>query len=334
MLKAVTIDDVAIHAGVSRSAVSRTFTPGASVSPAMRARVSEAAQILGYRPNLVARSLSKSQTNIIAVGVTRLENGFNAELLQAIAKQLASRGFRILLFGGDTFLDADPLVEDMLRYRPDGCLLLASRSSSRFADECRKIGVPLVLVNRSAKKTACAVVGDNLTGGRKIAEFLLAGGHQRFAFMAGMDGASTSEEREAGFTRRLREAGRRIAIRLSGHYDTENARNAARAILGHQTRPDALFCANDHMAVAAMDVARREFGMVIGQDISIVGYDDSSVSRIAGIDLTTYAQPLAQMAETAVDLLIERLGNRQTHVVRKVIRGKLIVRGSARLPEI
>lgn len=330
MLKAVTIDDVASHAGVSRSAVSRTFTPGASVSPTMRAKVSAAAQILGYRPNLVARSLSKSQTNIIAVGVTRLENGFNAELLQAIAKELANHGFRILLFGSDAFIDADPLVEDILRYRPDGCLLLASRSSSRFADECAKIGVPLVLVNRSAKRTACAVVGDNLAGGRKIADFLLAGGHQRFAFMAGIDGASTSEERETGFTRRLRDSGHRVAIRLSGQYDTETARHAAREILSHSARPDALFCANDHMAVAAMDVARREFGLIVGQDISIVGFDDSAVSRIAGVDLTTYAQPLAEMAHTAVDLLLTRLGNHQTQVVRKVIRGKLIVRGSTR----
>jgi DNA-binding LacI/PurR family transcriptional regulator len=206
--KPATIDDVARIAGVSRSAVSRAYTPGASVSGVTRAKVAEAAAKLGYRPNLVARSLSTRRSNTIAIALTRLENGFHAEALQELSLRLAEIGFRVLLFITDHHSDDDPPVDTVLRHQVDAIILLSMRLSSHFALECAAAGVPVVLFNRTTDFAAVpAVTGDNAGGGAMVAEFLLEGGHQRIAIMTGFEDSSTSRDREMGFTERLLASG-------------------------------------------------------------------------------------------------------------------------------
>lgn len=329
-----TIDDVAKLAGVSRFAVSRAYTPGASVAPATREKIERASKALGYQPNLIARSLSTQRSQLVAIAVSRLENSFHAELIEYLSIELAGRGYRVVLMMIDRRADHDPPLSDILQYKVDAVILLSVSLSSQFTVECRAANVPVLLVNRYAEDaTVPAVVGDNEAGAAAIADFLLDGGHDRLAFIAGCENASTSRDRERGFTRRIKERGARKPMRAVGNFLADHAAEAARGLLSRKTRPDAIFCANDHMAFAVMDVAQREFGLTVGSEISVVGFDDSLPARWAGGGLTTFAQPTQTMADTAVRQLMTHFSGNSIASQRIVIDGALIVRSSARVPD-
>ncbi len=139
------------------------------------------------------------------------------------------------------------------------------------------------------------MTSDNHHGGRKLAEFLLAGGHQRIAHIAGWEGASTQQDREAGFLQGLAQGGASLYARAVGNFNFETARSAAREMFAGPDRPDAVFVANDHMAFAVMDVLRFELGLTVPQDVSVVGYDDVALSAWSSYDLTTVRQPSNRM---------------------------------------
>lgn len=318
---------------MSRYTVSRAYTPGASVAPATRLKIEAAAEALGYRPNLIARSLSTQRSYLVAVAVARLENSFHAEIMQSLSVGLAARGYRLLVFVTDSRVDGDPPMEEILQYRADALVLLSVRLSSRFTQQCRAANVPVLLLNRYVEDApVAAVVGDNEVGAETIADFLLDGSHERLAFIAGFEDSSTSRDRERAFTRRLAERGARTPARAVGNFLADQAAEATRTLLSGKDRPDAIFCANDHMAFAAMDVARREFGLEVGRQLSVVGFDGSLPSRWAGPGLTTYTQPAQIMAGLAVDQVAGRLASSEIVPRRTVVRGQLIVRSSARVP--
>ncbi|MBO1075886.1 LacI family DNA-binding transcriptional regulator [Roseomonas marmotae] len=332
-IRAATAHDVARLAGVSQSAVSRAFTPGASIAPDTARKVAEAAARLGYRPNLIARSLITRRSSIIGVAAAYLENPFYPAMLEALSTALEGAGYRVLLFTARPGESSDPILEEVLRYRLDALVMASASLSSRFALECRQAGIPVVLLNRRTEDGATSsVTGDNHGGAALIARFLAAGGHRRPAFIAGLENASTSREREAGFREALAALGLPPPLRAVGHYDFAEAARAARELLSAPERPDALFCANDHMAFAALGVARREFGLEPGREVSIIGFDDAGPASWPVVDLTTYAQPIQPMAARVLSILSHHLADPAAPAVGAVMPGELVLRGSARLP--
>lgn len=328
-----TAADVAREAGISQSAVSRAFTPGASVAQSTRHRVLEAARKLKYRPNALARSLTTQRSRIIAVAMTQLDNPFYPSVLQSLSRLLQARGYQILLFTAPQGEAADPLFESVMRYQVDGIILASTMLSSALARECRGAGVPVVLFNRTTNDTGMSsVAGDNEAGGAAIAAFLHAGGHRRYAFMAGLEDSSTSRDRERGFRTALKELGVAEISRAVGRYTREDAAEATRALLHQEQRPDAIFCANDHMAIACMEVARMEFGLNIPRDLSIVGFDDAGMASAPTFDITTYSQPFAAMAAATVSMLSDLMDAPDQPPRRCIVGGELIVRSSARRP--
>ncbi|MBC9176834.1 LacI family DNA-binding transcriptional regulator [Pseudoroseomonas ludipueritiae] len=333
IFRRVTANDVARLAGTSQSAVSRVFTPGASVSAETREKVMAAAGQLGYRPNAIARSLITRRSRIVAVAMAYLNNQFYPDVLEALSDRLQAHGYQILLFTADRHAAADPVLEQVMRYQVDAIVLASTSLSSAFARECRQAGVPVVMFNRTTDDPGLlSVTGDNERGGHTIARFLLAGGHRRPAFIAGLEASSTNRDRERGFTRGLAEAGLATPLRAVGHYSFEGAAEATRQLLRRANRPDAIFCANDHMAIACMDVARHEFGLSVPEDLSVIGFDDVGPARWAGYDLTSYSQPLLPMVEATVTLLMECMEDPSRPMRGVVLEGQLVVRGSARRP--
>jgi DNA-binding LacI/PurR family transcriptional regulator len=329
----ITSADVAARAGVSRSAVSRCFTPGASVSSQTRARVMDAAQALGYRPNAIARSLNKGRSRIIAVVLGYMDNPFYPAMLERLAESLRSRGYRLLLFTARSDGSGDELLSEILDYQVDGVILASILLTSGLAQRCRAARIPLVLVNRTTEdRDVSSVTADNRVGARAMADFLLAGGHRRFAFVAGLASSSTNHDREVAFRARLAEAGVNAVMREEGGYTWEGAREATRRLLRGPRPPDAIFCANDHMAMAAMDVARFEFGLRAPDDVSIVGYDDVAGTAWPSYRLTTVEQPVDAMARAAVDVLMARVEGDERGGAQVRIPGELVVRESARRP--
>ncbi|WDS35036.1 LacI family DNA-binding transcriptional regulator [Pseudoxanthomonas sp.] len=328
-----TASDVAELAEVSQSAVSRTFTPGASVSEITRARVLAAAAKLNYTPNHLARSLSTQRSQIVGVALTYLDNQFYPQVLQRLSDELGKAGYRVLLFITHGRSEADPALEELLRYRVDALILASTSLSSRLAAECARVGVPVVMFNTvDADSTTPGVSGSNVLGGRTIASYLATGGHQRFAFLAGASESSTTRERERGFVERLAELGHPRPRREEGYYTFDGALAATRRLLKPAQRPDAIFCANDHMAMAALQVARIEFGLEPGRDVSIVGFDDVDIARWPGFSLTTYSQPAASMVTETIRILRQLLAGKPPAQQRTQVPGRLIVRGSARQP--
>ncbi|NWD04162.1 LacI family DNA-binding transcriptional regulator [Pseudomonas gingeri] len=330
----ITAHDVARLAGVSQSAVSRTFTKGASVSAKTRQKVEEAASTLGYRPNQWARSLIKRRSNLIGVVAPSMENPFYSAVLEALSAAFEELGYRVLLFSTANHEDCDPILEEILGYRVEALVLVSASLSSRFAQECKQTGLPVVLVNR--RNDSCSVssvTSDNAQGSLEIAQFLVAGNHRQLAYIAGKESSSTSRDREIAFIGELERLGHPMPQREIGHYTFNGAMSATRRLLSGANPPDGIFCANDIMALAAINVAREEFGLALGRDISIIGFDDISIATWPTFSLTTYVQPVSEMVNRAVGIICAQLENPDTPAIQVVVRGQLIVRKSSKIPE-
>ncbi|MGV6873133.1 LacI family DNA-binding transcriptional regulator [Pseudochelatococcus sp. B33] len=329
----ITAKDVARYVGVSQSAVSRTFTEGASVAPETRAKIIEAARKLGYRPNALARSLITHRSYMIGVLVGHPENKFYQYVLDILVGRLRARGYKILLFSGVDAPQEETVVEDILQYQLDGLVLISSNLSELLARECEAAGVPIVMYNRKTSlPSGSSVTNDNRNSSRELAQFLIAGGHQRFAYVAGISSSSTNQDREAGFYEGLEAAGIRDCIRVSGQYTHSGASEAARYLFSHPMPPDAVFCANDYMAAAVMDVARYEFGLEIPRDLSVVGYDDAWHAAWSSYALTTVDQSASVMVDHVIETLLGHLDGTIAKPVHIVVPNRIIVRKSARLP--
>ncbi len=332
----ITSFDVARLAEVSQSAVSRTFTPGASVSEATKRKVLDAARKLGYRPNAHARSLITKRSRIIGLVLSYLENLFYPVALERLAKRLQRDGYHVLLFVTET-QNSDELVNEILQYHVDGIVLAATTLSSGLAQRCADASIPVVLFNRVMASGSAGAVSsvrsDNIGGGRAVARFLAESGHTRIAYIAGNEESSTNLERERGFREELAARGLRIWARGVGNYEFEQARRATRELFQPKAEhPDAVFVASDHMAFAVMDTLRFELGLRVPQDVSVVGFDNVPQAEWGSYRLSTVEQPVEPMIEATVGLLQKYL--RDEHFPQSenvVVPGCLIVRESARV---
>ncbi|MBQ4825804.1 LacI family DNA-binding transcriptional regulator [Leisingera sp. HS039] len=330
----VTSMDVARLAGVSQSAVSRVFTPGASASKKTIEKVRKAAKELGYRPNVLARAMVSGKSGIIGLVVAYLNNQYYPEALEKLTNALQDRGYHVLVFlASHAAGNIDRVVEEILDFQVDGIIAASVALSSDLSARCQTAGVPMVLFNRAQDdQSMSAVTSDNIAGGRKAAEFLLAGGHEKIGYIAGWEGASTQRDREAGFTAELAAAGKTLHAREVGNFVTEEAQAATRRMFANDP-PDAVFVANDHMAIAVMDTLRFELGLSVPDDVSVIGYDDVTVASWPTYNLTTVRQPANRMVAETVDILLAKIEGPDAGPRRVEIDGPLIVRGSARIPE-
>jgi LacI family transcriptional regulator len=335
MAEKITSLQVAEKAGVSQSAVSRVFTPGASVSAKTAEKVRKAARELGYRPNILARAMITGRSRIIGLVVAYLENHFYPEVLEKLSNALQAQGYHVLIFmASNTAENIDGVMDEILDYQVDGIILASVAMSSDLTQRCEAAGVPVVLFNRlQDDETLSGVASDNVAGGRKLAEFLIDGGHRKIAHIAGWEGASTQRDREQGFLEGLAAAGMTLHSRATGNFHADQAKGAARQLFDTEDRPDAVFVANDHMAFAVMDVLRYELGLRIPQDVSVVGYDDVIIASWPSYDLTTLRQPANRMVQETVRTMLARIDTPDAPARRVAIDGPLIVRGSARIPE-
>lgn len=333
----ITSLDVARLAEVSQSAVSRAFTPGASVSEPTRRKVMDAARKLGYQPNAHARSLITGRSRMVGLVLTHLQNLLYPVVLEQLAARLQTSGYHVLLFIRDD-QEADELVTELLQYNVDGIILGAATLSSALALRCADASVPVILFNRVVASSSAGAVSsvrtDNGSGGREIARFLAAGGHRCIAYLAGLEDASTNLERERGFREGLAQAGLRVFARAVGNYDYEQARAATRELFRSPgDRPDAVFAASDHMAIAVMDTLRHELGLRVPQDVSVVGFDNTPQAAWDSYRLTTFAQPIEAMVQAMVEILQTVMRAEGAPTSRNVILpGRLMVRDSARRP--
>jgi DNA-binding LacI/PurR family transcriptional regulator len=326
--------DVARLAGVSQAAVSRTFTAGASVSEGTRAKVLAAAEELGYRTNIIARSLIRKSTNMIGLVVMRFTNPFYAQMIRDFTRALQDLGYWTLLFNIASAHEVEDALPAALQYQVDGLIITSATLSSKMADACARAGTPVVLFNRYALDDKVNVVRcDNVLGGRLVADALMDGGHQRLAYIAGEEDSSTNRDRELGFVQRLKERGNDLAYREGqGDYSYESGYAVAQCLLSEDEPPDGIFCASDLMAMGALDLARCDLRCRVPEDLSIVGFDDIPMASWPGYNLTTIRQPVEEMVHSTIQVLVDAIRSPETETVTKVVAPSLVVRSSARIP--
>lgn len=332
----ITSIDVAREAGVSQSAVSRVFSDGGSASASTVRKVQEAADKLGYRPNVLARSLITGKSRIIGVIVAYLENQFYPETLEKLSHKLQEQGYHVLVFlASNSKSEIDDVVREILDYQVDGIIVASASLSSSLSARCQRANIPIVMFNRVDDiASAHSVTSDNYKGGFEIAEYLVKCGHKKISYIAGWEGASTQRDREGGFLDGLAKHKQKLHSRAVGNYNQSEATIAARAICGGDDRPDALFVCNDHMAFAVMDVIRFELGLSIPDDIAIIGYDDVPPAAWPSYDLTTMRQPTNKMVEACVTTLMRHIEGGQSAIENTIIESPFIIRNSTRqLPD-
>ncbi|MCA3625540.1 MAG: LacI family DNA-binding transcriptional regulator [Methylobacterium sp.] len=333
-LEKITSADVARLAGVSQSAVSRVFTPGASASPKTAAKVRAAAERLGYRPNVLARAMITGRSRIIGLVVAYLENQFYPVALERLSSALQDRGYHILIFmAGNAAENVGQVLGELLDYQVDGIITASVAMTNDLTTRCQAAGIPVVMFNRGQNDPRLSeVTSDNRLGGRRVAEFLAAGGHRRIAHIMGWQGSSTGRDRAEGFREGMAAAGLEPFAMVDGEYSRARAAEVARAMCSKPERPDAIFVGNDHMAFAVIDELVHRMGFRVPEDVSIIGYDDVPMAGWAAYSLTTIRQPVEAMVDATVETLLGQIeGDTVPHHYR--IDGPLVIRRSARLPE-
>lgn len=317
--------------GVSQSVVSRAFSHDSSVAQATRERVFAAADQLGYRPNLLARSLITNQSNLIALVTGALTNPLHLSLIAATTEIAQMRGYRVLLFSTPPGAHLDHALREVLQHRPDGIVALAGSPSDEMTSACRRDGIPVVLLGRDGDRaTMSSVSCDNAGESRRVAELLLAAGHRRFAFVASrVPTLSFSLDRERAFCETVLAATGTSPLVENGGSSYDGGYDAGRRLLGGPTRPDAVFCGGDAMAIGLLDVARHEFNLRIPEDLSVIGFDDVPMASWESYRLTTVRQRVHAMVEAATEILLDPLAPEAP--VSRHIAGDLIIRRSARV---
>jgi DNA-binding LacI/PurR family transcriptional regulator len=331
MNRNVTSIDVAKRAGVSQSTVSRVFSPGSpNVSSEVRERVLQASLELGYRPNAIARMMSTRQTNIVGILMATITSPFYPYVLEKFLKELQAIDRQVLLFTASENQSVDDLLPLALQYQVDALIITSATLSSEAAAATSSGGTPVILFNRViSEANVCSVCADNLAGGRLAADVLLDSGHEKLAFIAGIENTSTSQDRERGFALRLRERGMGNWVRRAGRYTYESGYTAAQSLLDETAPPDAIFCANDIMAIGAIDGLHAR-GVRVPDDVSVIGFDDIPMAAWGAYNLTTISQEVDQMIQQTISLMLERIESPHEPCRMVQVPGQLVIRSSVR----
>lgn len=301
--------EVARLAGVSQSAVSRTFTPGSVASPSTRAKVLAAAESLGYRPNLLSRSLMTGRSDIVAVAVGALSNPFHVMTLESFTAGLQRTGRQVMLVQVEDEWALGSAVELLAGYQVDAILSSLPVTEPEVVQALSRFGVPVVTLNSPATTDwVRTVVTDDAWAGAEMARLLHERGARRFGYVAGRSGTMGQERREAGFREGLRELGIDSYARAQGDHKHGGGYEAVRALYASGTGPDGLFCFNDLTAMGAIDGLRHEFGLRCPEDVLVAGYDNIAAAAWPSYRLTTVDIGLAAVTESALALIASQAG--------------------------
>jgi DNA-binding LacI/PurR family transcriptional regulator len=328
---AVTITDVARKAGVSRSAVSRTFTEGASISDATRAKVEKAARELGYRPSMIARSLATKRTKLIGLVANNFQNPAFLQIFDYFTEELQLRGFRPLLVNLTHETSAEKSMQLLRQYSVDGVVVATSTLPPNFAVAFRRAGIPVVhSFGKHLASNEVHVVGiDNIRCGELAAETLHERGYRSVGIIGGPESATSTKDRVSGFSQRARKLGLKIARACYAANYSYAAGAEAMQKLRTATAVEAVFCGDDLICMGAMDFA-RSCGMKIPADIGYLGVNDIEMAGWSAYDLTTIRQPFRDIIQSSIELITDLVDHPDRIVESRLFACAITERGSLR----
>jgi LacI family transcriptional regulator len=330
-----TINDVAALSGVSKSTVSNVMRGTGSVSSATRARVMEAVETLGYRPNATARNLVLQRTDVIGVVVGDLANAFDAELVKQIEQQASARGYTTLVCntGGHAERESSR-IEALLEQRVDGIALLDFSGDRAVLSQLLRERVPVVMVSCWSDYTDCVAV-DDMVGVELAVEHLARLRHERIAHAVDpVMEATTRRARAQAFERAMLRSGLSPRGEWTVVFDAreEGGDGELLSLLAADERPTAIVAANDYTAIRLIELLERR-GIAVPADVSIVGFDGIEIAGLSRIALTTVTQPRDELARQAIDLLVSRVeSDEDAPLVQRRMSPALVVRRSTAAP--
>jgi len=334
----VTIVDVARHAAVSTTAVSKVLNNAYGASPEMQAKVRRAIAELGYRPHAAARGM-RGQTYTIGVMVPDIRNPFFAEILDGLTERLRGTDYQVLLARGCNGEDAEARVTEAMIDRSMDGLVLVAPISSRSHLERLATAVPTVVVGRHGHSSVYDTVTDDDTAGATLIVDHLAGlGHRRIAHI---EHHETDPVRITEMPNAIRAEGYRQAMRAYGlgdeidiastRYTQEGGYLGAQQLLARPRRPTAIFAGADIVAMGVLE-AVAEAGLSVPGDISVAGYDNTTFAAFGPISLTTVDQAGRQIGSNAARLLLDRIADRSTPASQVKLSPTLVVRRTTAAP--
>lgn len=303
-----TLKDVAELAGVSRSAVSRTFTEGASVSEGMRRKVELAAQKLGYSPNALASSLTTGRTKLVGLISNNFQNPIFLEIFDLFTRTLQERGLRPLIVNLSEEVEPENSLLMLRQYSVDAVVVASSTLPTNFASAFNSSGIPVVhTFGRSDSLPKVHVVGiDDFECGRMAARTLISREYKSIGYLGGPAGSTSAQDRQSGFLEEVAlYPNIKARTRYSAGYSFEAGRNIMLEELSEKPA-EAYFCGDDIISIGALS-AMREHGLKPSKDIGIIGLNDMQMSRWQSFDLTTIRQPVKKIIKASVDLIEEIL---------------------------
>lgn len=324
-----TAADVARAAGVSKWTVQRAFTPGASIAEDSRERVLREAAKLGYRPNLLARSLATKTTNLVAVLIDDFANPYKLPVLELLTQALQAEQMAAILININRHFDHVGAVLDADQRQVDAVVLLGTDfRDEKLNDQTLPPSRPplYVLARESTIAHIPSISCDAQLSMQAINDHLWARGYRKPGFMSGPKTLSTALGRKNHFLAFWQEKGIEVPELFAGSYDRHDAARVLKDYLQMTPtaeRIDVLMCENDALAMGAIETARYKFGLSIPDDLAIVGYDGDELTASPIFNLTTYRQPMQEMVEALVDIL---KGRRKREPL--TLEGELLVRGS------
>ena len=324
--------EVAELAGVSTSAVSRSFTPGASVSAETRSKVLAATRSLGYRPNALARSLMTRRTELIGLVANNFDNPVFMEIFDLFTRRLQLRGRRPLLANLSGGASTEAALEMLLQYSVDGVIIASSTLPQQFVTACAEAHLPVVHVfGRPAggKLPIHVVSPDNVHGGSLAGNVLRERGYRRIAFLGGPHSATSTEDRLRGLVESLAKDGLEPAAVVYGQSYTHEAGLVMMRQLLRSGAMDAVFCGDDNLAMGAIDACRAA-GMDVPGDIGVIGFNDMAIAAWPAYDLTTIRQPTADIITAAVELVLSIIDRPARKAVIRMFDCRPVIRGTLR----
>ena len=317
--------DVAARAGVSQPTVSRALRGDPRVAPATRARVQQAASELRYVPSQRGRALSTRRTGRVGVVVADLANPFYLQLLDLLQAELAAQSLQMVVLTDE---DRELVPGQLLDGSIDGAVLTTTLLDSSLSDALVRHGLPIVLLNRhNDSSTADVCAADNRGGGALVGSELVALGHTRIGAIFGPADTSTGRDRRRGFTDSLTDHGVQLSAELvrEGRFSFETGHESLAGLMAADTPPTAIFCANDVIALGAMNAAHG-LGIEIPRQLTLIGFDDMAMAAWELFALTTVSQNMDQLAAHAVERLLRRIASPEGPAARIKVRTELVRR--------
>ena len=325
-----TLADVARRAGVSEATVSYVLNGRPGVGEARRLEVLRAARELGFRPNRVAQALRRGDSRVFGVLLGELSNPAYWDFSASVIETAGENDYQVLLaYAGD--VAKEDQVRTLLAHQVDGLIVTTAVEADRpLLQELSLRDVPFVLAQRDFPGFPADFVGiDQEAGAREVVEHLLALGHRRIGILSGPQRSDTIRARVAAYRAALAAAGLEPGATpfAEGEATHSSGYEMARAMLGKAPRPTALACANDLIALGAIDAAWDE-GLAVPGEVAVAGFDDVSLAAARPIELTSVQVPRLEVGRVAIQLLLERLADPELTPRRIVLPHRVVVRAS------